>query len=77
MGKRGRRVVALTKMAQVYGAGLVMKRFPCGGEQRVCASHKMHERFLKEGCGESRRNSFGERILASDKPENLALWVTA
>ena len=77
MGKHGRRVVALTKREQAYVAGVVINRFPCGREQRICASHKMHEKFLKEGCVESRRNSFGERILASDKPENLALWVTA
>ena len=45
-----------------------------GGEAiGICASHKMHEKFLKEGGGESRRNSFGERISASDKPENLVL----
>ena len=49
----GRRVVALTKREQAYVAGVVMKRFPCGGEQRISASQqKSPKRFWRGGWGE-------------------------
>lgn len=49
----GRRVVALTKREQAYVAGVVINRFPCGREQRICASQqKSPKRFWRGGWGE-------------------------